>query len=275
MTNNIAVNSGSNTGGSPSNSYEFLDQLLSQGKALFEQAKTQAAPHSAALKNNSVALKQKSMELAQQSEDILIDKLGIDDTQSARNALRKGLGAGAAAGGLALLLSSRSGRKLATLGGLSALGMMAFKAHKDGTHEHGTMPKSIDGVIGYMKGDAANQRADILLQAMIAAAKADGQISEAEHALITAHYGETNKTVNNRAEDEDDALEILLKRAPDPIKIAKLAENQQMALEIYAISARIADGINPKERAYLDRLAMAMKLDPVITANIETQIRTG
>jgi len=77
-------------------------------------------------------LTKKGKEIAAKGEDALVDKLGIEDTEASRAALRKGVGTGAAAGALALLLSSRSGRKMATLGGLAGLGAIAYKAHKSG-----------------------------------------------------------------------------------------------------------------------------------------------
>jgi len=209
---------------------ELLEQILSQGKDLLAQNQSQTADLSA-----------KGKDIAKRGEDILVDKFGIEDTEVSRDALRKGVGAGAAAGALALLLSNRSGRKLAALGGLGALGMLAFKAH-----QAGKMPSSMDEVIGLMTGNAANERAEILLRAMVAAAKADGKISEDEQALIDAH---------------DDAghsqLEAILQEAPDPKAIAALAANTQTAIEIYAVSARVANGLNPAER------------------KVETEIRTG
>ena len=48
-----------------------------------------------------------------------------------------------------------------------------------------------------------------------------------------------------------------------------------MALEIYGASCRIANGLNPRERNYLDSLAMELRLDPEIAARVETDVRTG
>jgi len=89
---------------------ELIEQILAAGKNLAQDSKGQAQ-----------ALSKKGQELAAKGENILIDKLGIDDSPVAREALRKGAATGAAAGALALLLSSRSARKVATLGGLAGL----------------------------------------------------------------------------------------------------------------------------------------------------------
>jgi len=230
------------------NPQDLLEQILAAGQDIVKRSQAQTQELSAKGKN-----------LAAKGEDYLVDKLDIEDNQIARSALRKGVGAGAAAGALALLLSSRSGRKVMTLGGLAGLGAIAYKAHKAGK-----MPSSAKDVIGLLTGPKAAARSDILLKAMIAAAKADGEIHADELALIQAH-----------GDGAVDALQLALEQAPDPVAIAKLADNPQVAAEIYAVSCRVANGLNPKEREYLDALGMALRLDPEIAARIETDVRTG
>lgn len=227
---------------------KFLDQLLSQGKELIN-------PDSQGRRDMTA----KGKALYKQGEDYLADKLSVGADEESRQGLREKAAIAAGAGGLALLLSSRSGRKLATLGGLGALGMIAFKAHKAGQ-----MPKDIDDVIGLIKGDKADKRADILLRAMIAAAQADGEISPEEKVLIEAHDGASEA-----------ALRDALDNPTQPEDIAALAESDQTAFEIYAVSCRIANGLHPRERDYLDRLAMSLRLDPELAAQVETEVRTG
>lgn len=230
------------------NPQELLEQILAAGQDLLNQGQSKTGE-----------LSVRGKDIAQKGEDYLVDKLGVDDTDASRNALRKGVGAGAAAGALALLLSSRSGRKMVTLGGLAGLGTIAYKAHKAGK-----MPKSADDVIGLLKGPDAEIRSEILMTAMVAAAKADGEISEHELALIEAKY-----------EGASGDLRAALNTAPKAYDVAKLAKSPQAAAEIYAVSCRIANGLNPKERDYLDKLAMALELEPQIAALIETDVRTG
>ena len=227
---------------------DLLDQILESGRALAKDGKEATGELTA-----------KGKEIAAKGEDFLVDKLKIADTDVGREALRKGVGAGAAAGALALLLTSRSGRKLATIGGLGGLGVIAYKAY-----QNGEMPKSMDDVVGLIKGPDGDTRADIILQAMVAAAAADGKVSDAELLILEAHNTDTVTLVKDA-----------LKNAPDPSAIAKLAKTKQARHEVYAASCRIANGINPKERDYLDTLAMALKLDPDAAAKIETDVRTG
>lgn len=228
----------------------LLEQILAAGKELAAEGKAQTAGVTA-----------KSKDLAAKGEDYLVDKLGVDDTDQGREALRKGLATGAGAGALALLLGSRSGRKLAMVGGLAGLGTLAYKAYqKNG----GKMPSSLDDAIGLLKGPKANARANALIAAMVAAAKADGEISEAELALIKAHKSASPEMLHAALADE-----------PDAKAIAAMADSDQGAREIYAVSCRVASGLSPKERDYLDALAMALRLDPELAARIETDMRTG
>jgi uncharacterized membrane protein YebE (DUF533 family) len=229
---------------------ELLDQLLSSGKDLAGKTKAEIDKKAPQIK-----------EIAKKGENYLVDKLGIDDTEASREALRKGAGASAAAGALALLLTSRSGRKLATIGGLAGLGTLAYQAYKK---NGGQMPKPAQELIGVLKGEKAEARAEVLLRAMVAAAKADGEIHEGEMTLIKAHDAHSS-----------DALKIAINQPANPREIAALADSAQAAREIYAVSARIADGLSPKERDYLDHLAMALDLDPELAARIETDVRTG
>ena len=229
---------------------ELLEQLLSSSKDLTTKAKSK-------IDENSPRVK----EIAKKGEDYLVDKLGIEDTEVAREALRKGAGASAAAGALALLLTSRSGRKVATIGGLAGLGTLAWKAYK---MNGGEMPKSAQELIGVLKGVKAEARAEILIRAMVAAAKADGEINDAEMALIKAHRATSSE-----------ALQVAMDQPANPRDIAALSDSPQAAREIYAVSCRVADGLSPKERDYLDHLAMALDLDPEIAAQLETDVRTG
>ncbi|MEP4052319.1 MAG: DUF533 domain-containing protein [Litorimonas sp.] len=226
---------------------KLLDQILGTGQDLVKKAKTA----------DTAELTAKGKDMFKQAEDALADKLGVGSDAESRKKLR--LGAAATAGALALVLGNRSKRKFAALGGLGALGFLAYKAQ-----QAGTMPKNFQDVVELINNKAPTNRADILLQAMVAAAKADGDISDAELVMLDGLDG---------VEAED--VRQVLSGDADADAIAALAKDDQTALEIYAVSCRIANGLNPRERDYLDRLAMEMRLDPEVAARIETDVRTG
>ena len=198
-------------------------------------------------------------DLGKRGEDFLIDTLGIEDTPDARANVRHQAKLAGLAGAVALVLRSRSARKLAALGGLAALGTIAYRGH-----QRGEMPSDFRDAVNLLTGKSAEDRATVLLTAMVAAARADGTIDADERAIIEAYP------------DADlDTLRDLLSTPADPKAIAALATSEQMGAEIYAVSARVAEGMNPMERRYLDSLAMALRLDPEAAARIETDVRTG
>ena len=225
----------------------LLDQILGTGQNLVKQAKSA----------DTAELTAKGKDMFKQAEDALADKLGVGDDADSRKKLR--LGAAATAGALALVLGNRSKRKFAALGGLGALGFLAYKAQ-----QAGTMPKNFQDVVDLINNKAPANRSEVLLQAMIAAAQADGDISDEELVMLDGLDGV-----------EADDVRAVLAADADAGAIAALAKDDQTALEIYAVSCRIANGLNPRERDYLDRLAMEMKLDPEVAARIETDVRTG
>ena len=92
----------------------------------------------------------------------------------------------------------------------------------------------------------------------------DGTIHDDEVDLIKSYKGTSAES-----------LQAVMDQPADAKAIAALADSEQAAAEIYAVSCRVANGLNPKERDYLDNLAMALKLDPEMAARIETDVRTG
>jgi uncharacterized membrane protein YebE (DUF533 family) len=226
---------------------DLLEQILGKGQNLVKQAKNA----------DTAELTARGKAVFKQGEDALAGKLGMGDDAESRKKLR--IGAAAAAGGLALLLRNRSNRKLAALGGLGGLGYIAYKAQ-----QAGKLPKSMDEVMALINGQAQPNRAEALLVAMVSAAKADGDISREEQEMFNSLDG---------LEAED--IRAVLAGDVDPKAVAAYAKNEQMALEIYGASCRVANGLNPRERDYLDHLAMELRLDPEIAARVETDVRTG
>lgn len=226
---------------------DLLEQILGKSQSIVKKVKS----------TDTAELTTKGKAMYQQGENALAEKLGMGDDAESRKKLR--IGAAAAAGGLALLLSNRSNRKLAALGGLGGLGYIAYKAQQDGK-----LPKSMNEVMALIKGQAQPNRAEALLVAMVSAAKADGEISPEEQEMFNSLDG---------LDAED--IRAVLAGDVDPKSVASYAKNEQMALEIYGASCRIANGLNPRERDYLDHLAMELRLDPEVAARVETDVRTG
>ncbi|WP_162302414.1 tellurite resistance TerB family protein [Tabrizicola thermarum] len=176
------------------------------------------------------------------------------------------LGKGAIAGGLLGVLLTRGGRRMlgtgVRIGGMAAIGGLAYKAYEDwkngraGAEGAVALPAPEGSAFNPTDAAAADDLATHLLQAMIAAAKADGEVSAEERAAIDAQLA----TLGLGPEAE--ALIAAELDAPlDVGRIAALAQSEAEATQLYAATLMIVDEANPAEKGYLAMLAARMKLD--------------
>lgn len=108
-------------------------------------------------------------------------------------------------------------------------------------------------------------RSQILLQAMINAAKADGQIDGREMDRILSKLDEAGA--------DQEAKDFVLAEMRRPLDLEGLAaqvEAPDLAAEVYAASLLAIEVDTPAERSYLDRLATALELTPATRQHIES-----
>ena len=107
----------------------------------------------------------------------------------------------------------------------------------------------------------------MLLKAMIAAAKADGNLDDKEKDLITQQLAKLNlgESANLFLEELNKPLDIKA--------VAAGADTPAAATEIYLISRAIVDLDNDQERNYMDQLAKELGLAPDLVAQLESQIK--
>ncbi len=184
--------------------------------------------------------------------------------------LNADFGKGALAGGaLGLLLGrNRTTRKLATYGGLAALGVMAYKAYNEHKQQQGqpVEPRTIDR----LPPAEAELHSRAILKALVAAAKADGHIDAREKSVIEGEFSRIDDDAELRG-----WLSAELERPLDPAEVARAAATPEMASEMYLASVLAADDQSFMERAYLDELARQLKLDDALKAKMEEQVRTS
>lgn len=192
----------------------------------------------------------------------LIDRVKSDD-QSKNTAMAAG-----AAGALgALLLSGvmgKFGRKVATLGGVAALGTLAYQAwqkHGGSTDEGKFLPSNAEQKTAFGKAN---------LQAIINAMKADGKIDDAEKAKLY------EKLQNAGLSDEEKAF--LLDELQKPIDtgaIVAAATTPELALSLYAASLVAINPDGAAEKAYLADLAVKLNLAPELVADVHEEAADG
>jgi uncharacterized membrane protein YebE (DUF533 family) len=215
-------------------------------------------------------LLQAGRELATQGKGMAEKGLGVPAEGPQRDTMLSGLGKGAlGAGALGLLLGSKGGRKIAgsalTLGGLAALGGVAYKAYQNWQASQGSAPPP-GTPVDRLTGPPAERRGRALLRAMVAAAKADGHMDEEERQRITSGI--------QRLGLEGQWATFLLEEIGRPLDAAAVAQDvdsPEAAAEIYVASLAVIDLDDPRERSYLDDLAKALKLPPDLVRRLETE----
>ena len=174
-----------------------------------------------------------------------------------------------AAGGIGALLGALMGGSNSTtmnsLGGsmMGLLGMMAYKAISGAMSGNSGVTSSQQ----YVQPSAQQQNVDaeIILTAMIDAAKADGQVDSAELSRIM----DTMKSSGIGQE----GMNYVIAKLQGPMETAKIVAavngRPDLAAQVYSASLMAIDVDTDAEKMYLDKLAKAMGLSPAVVRNIE------
>lgn len=214
-------------------------------------------------------------DLARQASDLTKDpniQARIDDAKGAAAKVRERLETdpkartiAAGAGGLLLLgmLGSKGGRKfvgnVAKTGIVAGLGALAYKAWRDrqGRGEAGEpQARDLEETGFLIEADKDPEFAMALVQAMLGAAYADGELDKRERIAIDAAL------IRAGASDED--RRTLLSDIPEKERIAlirKGARSPNHAAELYAAAA-VTAGDQDVETAFLGRLADGLGIHP-------------
>ncbi len=183
--------------------------------------------------------------------------------------LNADFGKGALTGGaLGLLLGrNKSTRKLATYGGLAALGVMAYKAYGDYKQQQEGVVRAEPQTVDRLPPPQVEQHSQAILQALVAAAKADGHVDAREREVIEGEFARIyqDNTVQTWLRNE-------LEKPLDPAEVARAGTTPEIASEMYLASLLVADEQNFMERAYLDELARQLKLDDALKSRLEQQL---
>ncbi len=204
---------------------------------------------------------QSGKDMAQKGQEFAEQKLGIPESGEQREQMLSGMKTGAAAAGvLAVLLGTQAGRRVTgaavKVGSLAALGGLAYQMYKQWDADN-AVPAN-DAPAGQLAAPEQSPKAstDVLLKAMVAAAKADGHVDSAELENIRKQLADMGLA--------GDVNDMILEALTQPLgakDIAALAAGDQaVATEIYLISAAVIDTSNEAEQAYLADLRAALQL---------------
>jgi uncharacterized membrane protein YebE (DUF533 family) len=195
----------------------------------------------------------------------------------------QGFAGGAVTGGLlGLLLGNRKMRKAAGgvlgYGGAAVLGALAHRAYQNYTEGRPLQtvptatPEDITGIPRSqlphtLPGTDGRPFELVLIEAMVAAAKADGHVDADEQKRLFAEVERRDLEADSKAYVFD-----LLAKPTDLSKLAVAVSNPEQAGEVY-LAARLAiDPDQPTERAFLDGLASELRLSKELRAHLEHQV---
>ncbi|WP_040976669.1 tellurite resistance TerB family protein [Necropsobacter massiliensis] len=185
------------------------------------------------------------------------------ESDSTVDKITKAGGGAAAIGILSMILGRNGGAGLTKLGSLAALGSLAYQAYQ----QYQQSQSQSSAPVAQEAFTDAEQNADsskLILQVMIAAAAADGTITDAEKQAIIAEAG------NN-----PELSQWLQQQIDHPISIADIAaqtgNDPALAAQVY-LAARVACAdLDRKEIVFLSNLAEALNLDDALVEQLEKQ----
>ncbi len=108
------------------------------------------------------------------------------------------------------------------------------------------------------------KQAEIILKAMISAAKADGQIDAKEQQKITEHIGDVTP----------EEIEFVKNEMQSPLDIQGLINSIPAGMEqqVYMMSLLAIDLDSKPEAEYMDKLAKGLNISPEVANNIHQQL---
>ncbi|HDV7284315.1 Protein of uncharacterised function (DUF533) [Mannheimia haemolytica] len=170
------------------------------------------------------------------------------------------IGGGAAAIGLISMLFGRNGgSSLAKLGSLAALGSLAYQAYQKYQAQNASASELSQNSFENVDQNVASK---VILQAMIAAAAADGLITEDEKAAIVSQVG-----------DDVEVIEWIRQEMNTPATVEEIARqvgnDQALATQVYLAARAVCTNLERKEIVFLANLAEALGLAEALVEQLE------
>lgn len=151
---------------------------------------------------------------------------------------------------------------------LASLGMMAFQAYQAWQRSQASAPQEAPRTVDLLAGPQVEEHSHAILRALIAAAKADGRIDDAEKQMISTEIGRHTDDPQLQQWLDDEVAKPL-----DASEVAQSATDPGMASEMYLASVMLVDDQQDAERNYLDELAAALQIEPELQVHLEQQAR--
>ena len=176
------------------------------------------------------------------------------------------VGGGAALGGiLSMILGRSGGASLAKLGSLAVLGNLAYQAYQNyQKSQQSNQPNISENAFDVLNSSSHVDAGELILRTMIAAAAADGEITEDE-----------KQTIANEAGNNPELAQWLAQEIQNPISINEIASlvgnDTALASNVYLAARLVSKDLSRKEIIFLADLAKALGLDDALVEQLEKQ----
>ena len=208
-----------------------------------------------------------SKDIAAKGQSYAEDALNIPESGAERENKIDGLKKGAIATAVLFgLLGTKGGRsitgKAIKIGGIAALGTAAYKGYK---HWRGNR---IGVSVHELNGDEAEERAFLLIAAMVSAAHADGKLDDDESKLL-------KREILNLKLSEDllDQIASIVNHPLSAIELSERVTDDAVASEVYLAARIFIDGNSTSEElSYLSDLVNALGLSEELIAVLDSEL---
>ena len=176
------------------------------------------------------------------------------------------VGGGAALGGiLSMILGRSGGASLAKLGSLAVLGNLAYQAYQNyQKSQQNSQPNISENAFDVLNSSSHVDAGELILRTMIAAAAADGEITEDE-----------KQTIANEAGNNPELAQWLEQEIQNPISINEIARlvgnDTALASTVYLAARLVSKDLSRKDLNFLADLAKALGLDDALVEQLEKQ----
>ena len=188
----------------------------------------------------------------------------------------KGLGGNKnlAIGGLGALIGSLLGGGKQSMGGalggglMALLGALAFNAIKGSGQQNPNIPAGLLEPQTQSEVEQLERSSELVLRAMINAAKADGQIDQNEINRLIGKFGEAGVDAEGQR-----YLMTQLQQPMETEQLVAAAQGQpELAAQIYGASLLAIEVDTQAEKNYLDQLASGLGLPPQVAGRIREMV---
>ena len=157
------------------------------------------------------------------------------------------------------------GASLAKLGSLAVLGNLAYQAYQNyQKSQQNSQPNISENAFDVLNSSSHVDAGELILRTMIAAAAADGEITEDE-----------KQTIANEAGNNPELAQWIAQEIQNPISINEIARlvgnDTALASNVYLAARLVSKDLSRKEIIFLADLAQALGLDDALVEQLEKQ----